>query len=150
MAKEIERKYLVTNVRYKEMAFRASRIIQGYISNSATATVRVRIRDGQAFLTIKSRNKGIVRDEWEYAIPVSEAESMLKICEGNIIEKIRYEVNYKGHIWEVDEFKGIHQGLIIAEIEMETENTEYSLPPFVGEDVSEDCRYYNSVLAGIE
>lgn len=150
MAKEIERKYLVINEQYKEMAYGSSHIIQGYLSTRREATVRVRIRDDKAYLTIKGQNIGIVRDEWEYPILLSDAKDMFEICEGNIIDKTRYLVNYHGQIWEIDEFHGVHQGLVLAEIEMETADSEYPLPPFIGREVSGDNRYYNSVLAGIK
>lgn len=150
MAKEIERKYLVINDKYIEMAYSSSHIIQGYLSTRKEATVRVRIRDDKAYLTIKGQNIDIVRDEWEYPILLPDAKDMLEICEGNIIDKTRYLVNYRGQIWEIDEFHGVHHGLVLAEIEMETAGSEYPLPPFIGREVSGDSRYYNSVLAGIK
>lgn len=148
MAKEIERKFLVTNEVYKELAHEYQYIKQGYISTNKESIIRIRIIDNKAVLTIKGATTGITRKEWEYPIPYEEAVEMLgTITQGSIIEKKRYYVNYCGHLWEIDEFMGGYTGLIVAEIELRTENEIFSLPPFIGEEVTGDPNYYNSSLA---
>ena len=147
MAKEIERKFLVQNCDYRHMAVESCHIEQGYLNRDIDATVRVRIRDDKAFLTVKGRNHGVVRDEWEYAIPADDARSMLRTCaRGNIIEKRRYIVPFDGLTWEVDEFEGAHAGLVIAEVELPSADADVTLPSFIGAEVTGDPRYYNSNL----
>lgn len=147
MAKEIERKFLVTSETYKEMASNATNIKQAYLNRNPDATVRVRVRNGRAWLTVKGRNRGMVRDEWEYEIPSEDAEAMIERCaQGTVIDKTRFLVPFGGFTWEVDEFHGVHDGLTVAEIELPSPDTEFSLPPFVGEEVTGDPRYYNSNL----
>ena len=139
MAKEIERKFLVTNDSYRHMATSSSHIEQGYLSRDPEATVRVRVRDDRAFLTVKGRNHGMVRDEWEYPIPVGDARIMLRRCaRGSILQKRRYLVPFEGFTWEVDEFGGDHAGLVVAEVELPSADTVAPLPPFVGEEVTGD------------
>ncbi len=146
MAKEIERKFLVTDDSYQSLATCSHHILQGYVSRRPEGTVRVRIRDDKAFLTIKGLTKGISRDEWEYEIPVSDAYDMLqRVCEGNIVEKVRCLVPYDGLVWEVDRFIR-PRPFVIAEVELPDLSTRPSLPPFVGKDVSGDPAYYNSNL----
>lgn len=148
MAKEIERKFLVTDDSFIQLASSASHIRQAYISTSPDATVRLRIRDAEAFLTVKGRNAGAVRDEWEFRIPVAEAEEMaLKLCGGFAIDKTRYIVMHDGWRWEVDLFHGRLSGLTVAEIEMPTADSNPPLPKFIGREVTGDPRYYNSVLS---
>lgn len=148
MAKEIERKFLVVSDIYRSMAFKCSYIEQGYISTDKDATIRIRNIDKISVLTIKSRALGFTRNEWEYQIPLEDAVEMLEsISKGRVIRKNRYYVNYSGHIWEIDEFIGHHAGLVIAEIELKAENESFSLPPFVGEEVTGNPIYYNSHLA---
>ena len=148
MAQEIERKYIVTNDSFKAMSIRSYHIIQGYIHTDPRAVVRVRIRDDKAFLTIKSENKGAVRNEWEYGIPVNDARMMVdKLCQASIIEKTRYIIDYDSHIWEVDCFDKPCGGLVIAEIELQSEDENFTLPPFVGREVTGDPAYYNSAIA---
>jgi adenylate cyclase len=147
MAKEIERKYLVINESYKEMAVKSVRIIQGYISRRKEATVRVRIKGDSAFLTVKGVTEGILRNEWEYEIPVDDATEMLRTaCEGKVIDKVRYIVPFEGFTWEVDQFNGQLSPLTIAEVELPSADTNPVLPDFVGEDVSGNPAYYNSNL----
>lgn len=147
MAKEIERKFLVTDSSYRAMASAERRIVQGYLSRDPRATVRVRIADGRAWLTVKGRNEGAVRDEWEYEIPASDARDMLWRCAtGRVIEKTRYIVDYAGRRWEVDEFGGELSGLTVAEIELTSADEQPELPPFIGTEVTGDPRYYNSAL----
>lgn len=147
MAKEIEKKYLVNSSSYRETASARHNIVQGYLCRDINATVRIRILDDKAFLTIKGRNHGIVRDEWEYPIPTADAKEMLERCtKGSIIEKTRYIVPSGDLNWEIDEFHGSHSGLVLAEIELPDEKTDFRLPDFIGTEVSGDPRYYNSNL----
>lgn len=148
MAKEIERKFLVANDVFFSMASRSVDIEQGYLCTDPDSTVRVRIKGDEAFITVKSRNYGATRNEWEYSIPVSDAREMMECCRG-VIKKRRFLVPYDGLVWEVDVFGGCHSGLVVAEVEIGSEDVRLSLPPFVGEEVTSDPRYYNSVLAGI-
>lgn len=147
MAKEIERKFLVENANFKELSSQRYEIMQGYLSRRIDATVRVRVRDDKAFLTVKGRNHGVVRDEWEYEIPVEEAREMLERCaEGSVLDKTRYIVPFGGYVWEVDEFHGIHEGLVVAEVELSSSDADFPIPPFVGREVTGDIHYYNSNL----
>ncbi len=147
MAKEIERKYLVTDDSFIGMAETVVHIEQGYISRRPEGTVRIRIKGDKSYVTIKSKNNGAVRNEWEYEIPMEDARQMLgTVCEGTIIIKDRHIVKYDGHTWEIDIFHGNHEGLILAEIELPTPETTYALPPFIGVEVTDDKKYYNSNL----
>lgn len=154
MAKEIERKYLVTDHSYRKLATSVSRIIQGYISRRKEGTVRVRLRDNKAFLTIKGITDGISRDEWEYEIPSADARAMLAgVCEGKVIDKTRYIVPVDDLVWEVDEFHGIADPmgdptaeLTLAEVELPSADADISLPSFVGKEVSDNPAYFNSAL----
>lgn len=145
---EIERKFLVRSDRFKEEIFRKTRIIQGYLNSAAERTVRVRIRGEQAFLTIKgiSSKSGLSRFEWEKEIDFKEAEDLLRICEPGVIEKVRYEISKDQHIFEVDEFFGENEGLMIAEIELQSEEETFQKPEWLGKEVTGDNRYYNSFL----
>lgn len=148
MAQEIERKFLVKDRSYRDLAFKSHHIAQGYLSTNPDVTVRLRIMDDSAFLTIKGRCCGIVRNEWEYPVPCADAADMLgMLCGNHVIDKIRYFVKFHGLVWEIDEFYGSLSGLVVAEIELPSES--YSLdeyPSFVGNEVSGDVRYYNSSL----
>lgn len=146
MATEIERKYLVKNDIFKEMATNSSHILQGYLCREPERTVRVRIRDDYGYLTVKGKNTGASRLEFEYEVPLSDAKEMLSLCIPPVLEKIRHIVPFDGHIWEVDEFLGHRSGFVTAEIELSSESEQYSLPPFVGTDVTGDPAYYNSNL----
>lgn len=146
MGVEIEHKYLVSDDSYKSMATEAIEIVQGYLNRDPMRTVRVRIFGPDAYITIKSKNEGDTRLEFEYQIPVNEAREILKLAEGTPIRKIRYIVPYEGNIWEVDEFLERKDNLVIAEIEIPTSDHKYKLPPFVGKNVTGDKRYYNSNL----
>lgn len=147
MAKEIERKFLVISDSYLQIATNSYKIVQGYLSTAPNATVRVRVKGEEAYLTVKSKNTGIVRNEWEYPIPVSDALAMLESCHCATLSKVRYIVPFEGHIWEVDVFEGGHRGLVLAEIELKSADESFSLPDFVGIDVSDDPQYYNSNLS---
>ena len=145
---EIERKYLVTSDCYKEMAVARYHIRQGYISREKTGTVRVRITDDKAYLTIKGKPAAghFARYEWEKEIDVKEAEELMKLCQGTIIDKTRWIVPAmeEGLKWEVDEFHGKHDGLVVAEIELASEDQIVALPTFIGKEVTDDPQYYNA------
>lgn len=146
MALEIEHKYLVKNDSYKQLATSFQSISQGYLCREPERTVRVRVRDDKGFLTVKGRNHGSVRDEFEYPVPYDDALRMLGMCMPPILEKIRYIVPFEGHVWEVDEFHGNRAGLVTAEIELHSEDERYDIPSFVGENVTGNPAYYNSNL----
>jgi CYTH domain-containing protein len=142
---EIERKFLVVNDKYKMGT--PQRISQGYICSENDRVVRVRIKGDKAYLTIKNATIGFARNEYEYEIPVADAEAMLKnTCQQPIIDKTRYVLEYKGFIWEVDEFHGDNEGLVVAEIELDSRETTFDHPDFIGEEVTGDARYYNACL----
>ena len=145
---EIERKYLVTSDCYKKLAVARHHICQGYISREKTGTVRVRISDEKAYLTIKGKPASghIARYEWEKEIDMREAEELMNLCQGTIINKTRWIVPAKeeGLKWDVDEFHGKYEGLVIAEIELDNEEQVVELPIFIGEDVTDDHQYYNA------
>ena len=145
---EIERKFLVKDGRYKELAFASSRIRQGYICSGHGRIVRVRIRDAHGYLTIKgpSTNGGLSRYEFEKEITLDEAEHLMSLCEPGLIDKTRYLVKSGAHTFEVDEFYGENEGLVIAEVELGSEDEPYEKPDFIGEEVTGDKRYYNSHL----
>ena len=142
MAQEIERKFLVIG-EFKSSAFAQSHIVQGYISSARGRTVRVRIRDDKGYLTIKgaSNASGTSRYEWEKELALSEAEELMRLCEPGIIDKTRYLVRSGKHVFEVDEFYGENEGLIVAEVELESEDEAFVKPDFIGEEVTGDIRY---------
>ncbi len=145
MAKEIERKYLVKGQDWKQLAS-GTVYRQGYIATTGTQTVRIRVIDQQGYLTIKGANQGIIRSEFEYPIPVNDAEEILEtLCDRPLIEKIRYKIPQDNLIWEVDEFLGDNAGLVIAEIELTDPQQKISLPPWIDRQVT-DPKYFNSNL----
>lgn len=148
MSKEIERKFLVIGD-FKSQAFRSERITQGYLSSVPERTVRVRIKGNEGFITIKglSNASGLTRYEWEKEIPVDEARELLQLSEPGMIDKSRYLVQVGKHVFEVDEFYGENQGLIIAEIELQSEDEPFEKPEWLGEEVTGDPRYYNAMLS---
>ncbi len=147
MPKEIERKFKVKkNWKSEFPEIEGFVIEQGFLNRDKNRVVRVRIKGEQGFLTIKGKNKGNTRAEYEYEIQMADAEELILLCEKPIIEKVRYELPYGDHVWELDVFKGLNQGLLIAEIELEDENEVFELPDWLGEEVSGDERYYNSNL----
>lgn len=148
MSLEIERKFLVKDNSYKILAYNSSRIAQGYICSGRGRTVRVRIRDDKGYLTIKgpAGQGGLSRYEWEKEIPLGEAQELMKLCEPGMIDKTRYLVRAGNHVFEVDEFYGENEGLVVAEVELQTENEAFDKPNFIGEEVTGDVRYYNSFL----
>jgi adenylate cyclase len=149
MALEIERKFLV-NGEFRSEAVEATRIVQGYLCSAPGRTVRIRIRGNKAYVTIKggAGPAGFTRYEWEKEIPMEEAEELLLLCEPALIEKTRYLIKQGDHLFEVDEFSGENAGLIIAEIELKSEDEHFEKPAWLGEEVTGDPRYYNSSLSG--
>ena len=147
MPQEIERKFLVRG-EYKPQAYAHSRIVQGYICSARGRTVRVRIRDGRGYLTIKgtSDTAGMSRYEWEKEIPLNEAKELMTLCEPGVIDKTRYLVRSGKHVFEVDEFYGENEGLTLAEVELASEDEPFVKPDFIGQEVTGDVRYYNSQL----
>jgi len=145
MATEIERKFLVQGTQWRNEA--GTRIKQGYLNRDKARTVRVRVRGDQAFLTVKGLTQGASRAEFEYEIPLADAEELLKLSDGPLIEKTRYVVVHDGSKWEVDEFQGDNSDLVVAEIELQSKDEQFSRPPWLGREVTDDNRYYNSSLA---
>lgn len=146
---EIERKFLVKSDDFKNQAFAQNKIAQGYLSSVPERTVRVRIKGKKGFITIKglSQGNGMSRFEWENEIPVDEATELLKLCEKGKIEKTRYEIKSGNHVYEVDEFYGDNEGLVMAEIELNSEEEAFEKPEWLGEEVTNDERYYNAYLS---
>ena len=147
MAIEIERKFLVKE-RPFAMAKRSLKINQGYILNEKSKVIRVREKGDDYFLTIKGNNIGISRLEYDFPISKNDAEELIiHFCKTTLIEKTRHYVEHKGHTWEVDEFHGTNDGLIVAEIELESEDEKFEIPNWIGQEVTQDERYYNMNLA---
>lgn len=146
---EIERKFLVTSNAYKDEAFKNTRIIQGFLNTHKERTVRVRLKGEKGYIAVKGQSSkdGLSRFEWEKEISKTEAESLLKLCEPGVIDKIRYEVKVKNHIFEIDEFFGENKGLIIAEIELQSETENFMKPDWLGKEVTGMIKYYNSQLS---
>ncbi|MCB4798163.1 CYTH domain-containing protein [Neotamlana laminarinivorans] len=145
---EIERKFLVKTEAFKTEAYKQTRLVQGYLNSHKDRAVRVRLKDDSGFLTIKgaSSYSGMSRFEWEKEISKHEAEALLNICEPGIIDKIRYEVKVKNHTFEIDEFFGNNQGLVVAEVELKSESESFEKPLWLGKEVTGDAKYYNSQL----
>jgi len=148
---EIERKFLVTSDEFKKQAFSKDRIVQGFLNTHKERTVRVRLLNECGFLTIKgkSNKSGTTRFEWEKKISSSEAKALLHICEDGSIDKTRYLITVGKHTYEVDEFHGLNQGLIIAELELSNENEAFERPDWLGKEVTGQVKYYNSQLSKI-
>ena len=149
MTIEIERKFLVKSDDYKKEAARSIRITQGFLNTHPERTVRVRVKGDRGYLTVKgiSNASGTSRFEWEREIPVAEAQSLMPLCEKGIIDKTRYEVTVGNHLFEVDEFYGDNEGLILAEVELSKEEESYESPSWLGEEVTGAPQYYNSQLS---
>lgn len=148
MATEIERKFLVISDAWRAVAAPGVRFRQGYLSGTGKASVRVRVEGDAANLNIKSATLGVRRSEFEYPIPLDDANEMLDhLCSGGIVEKTRYLVTVGDHVWEVDVFEGQNDGLVVAEIELDHEDEGFERPAWAGEEVSHDQRYYNVYLA---
>jgi len=148
MAVEIERKYLVKNDSWRESVEAQAHIMQGYLANDDNASVRVRVKGDAAYLTIKGATSGISRSEYEYQIPVEDAETMLReLAIFPAIDKVRYSVRSGKHLWDLDLFSGENEGLVMAEVELASEDEDFQMPDWAGEEVSGDTRYYNVNLA---
>ena len=149
---EIERKFLVHSTKFLQAASQHYRIEQGYLSKDPARTVRVRIKDEKSFISVKgaSSASGMSRYEWEKEVPLEEGKALLQLALPTVIQKIRYEVKHQTFLFEVDVFEGQHQGLILAEVELEDENVELNLPEWIGEEVTGDARYYNASLSSME
>jgi len=147
--KEIERKFLVKSTDFIKESNVNNRIVQGYLNSNPERTVRVRIKGNKGFLTIKGKGNesGTTRFEWEKEISLFEAEALLQLCESGSIDKIRYEISIGKHMFEVDVFSGENQGLIIAEVELSSENEFFEQPNWLGKEVTGDKKYYNSYLS---
>lgn len=146
MAQEIERKFLLKNDEWRKFT-RGILYRQGYLSTVPERTVRVRVVGEKAYFTVKGLTKGLTRVEFEYEIPLKDANQLLdELCQQPIIEKLRHKLDFAGFTWEIDEYLGENQGLIIAEVELDSENQALELPSWVDEDVSDDPRYYNANL----
>lgn len=146
MGLEIEHKYLVTDRSYRDIAASECKICQGYMSRDPERTVRIRTVDNKGYITVKGKTHAGIRHEYEYEIPFDDAKEMLAMCPPPLIEKCRYNVQYKGKTWEIDEFGGRLYPLVIAEIELACPDEVYDIPPFIGENVTGNPKYYNSNL----
>lgn len=144
MAVEIERKFLVTG---EFPRLESSKMVQGYLSGELECTVRVRLEGAKAMLAVKGKAVGIRRSEFEYEVPVADAREMLDLCGESIIEKTRYYCPSGNHVWEVDVFHGLNEGLVVAEIELGSEDESFDKPGWLGAEVSDDPRYHNSQLS---
>lgn len=148
---EIERKFLISSNDFKGEAISKTRIVQGFLNTNPDRTVRIRIKGEKGFITVKGRSNelGISRFEWEKEIKLDEAEALLELCEKGILEKSRYEIPYGKHVFEVDEFYGLNEGLTIGEVELSSENEAFDKPKWIGEEVTGDIKYYNSQLSKV-
>ena len=146
---EIERKFLVTSEAFKNEAHKRTRIVQGFLNTNPERTVRVRVQGNDGFITVKGKSNasGLSRFEWEKQISLAEAEDLLHLCEPGIIEKTRYEIFFHDHTFEVDDFLAENEGLIIAEIELQSETETFQKPDWLGEEVTGKLKYYNSHLS---
>lgn len=146
---EIERKFLVLSETFKKEAFKRARIVQGFLNTHPARIVRVRIHGENGFITVKGKpnETGVSRFEWEHQISLAEAEELLRLCEPGIVEKTRFEVQNGNHIYEIDEFMGENEGLIVAEIELTSETEPFQKPDWLGKEVTGDEKYYNSNLS---
>ena len=148
MAREIERKFLLRDERWRAAVTRSRSLRQAYLNLEGPVSVRVRLDGVRANLNIKSATRGVTRTEFEYPIPRADAEELLEhLRVGAVIDKTRHEVDHRGHTWEIDEFAGENAGLIVAEIELDAADADFARPPWLGEEVSDDIRYYNVELA---
>ena len=147
MGREIERKFLVRDDTWRGAVHRSMRLRQAYLSDGGRASVRVRIADTHATLNIKGARLGVSRDEFEYTIPLGDAEQLMTLCTACAVLKTRHLVTHGTHTWEIDEFDGANTGLVVAEIELDDPAQSFTRPPWLGEEVSHDARYYNVALA---
>jgi CYTH domain-containing protein len=147
MAEEIERKFLVAGDEWRRLAVSSQMLRQGYLSTVKERTVRVRLVDGAGFLTVKGITLGATRAEFEYPVPGDDAAAMLDdLCERPLVEKTRHLVEHEGLTWEIDEFAGVNEGLIVAEVELDADDQDVPLPTWVGAEVTDDPRYFNANL----
>jgi len=146
---EIERKFLVTSEAFKNEAHKRTRIVQGFLNTHPERTVRIRIQGSDGFLTIKglANKSGLTRFEWEKQIPLADAEALLHLCEPGIIEKTRFEVSVGNHTFEVDDFMGENEGLVVAEVELGSEGEQFQKPDWLGPEITGEVKYYNSYLS---
>ncbi len=155
MPKEIERKFLLKDDSWREIVkernIQGTMLKQTYLQNAEWGVVRLRLAGEKAYITIKTRSKTIARDEFEYEIPLEHALEIFKTLDEQThltcIEKVRYKIENQGHVWEIDEFTGLNQGLVIAEIELNREDETFAVPPWIGEEVTKISKYFNSSLA---
>jgi adenylate cyclase len=145
MGIEIERKFLVAGQAWRQPA--PQRLTQGYLNRDPARTVRVRVAGDAGFLTIKGRNSGATRAEFEYPVPLADAQALLALCEAPLIDKWRHRVPMAGLVWEVDEFLGDNAGLVVAEVELQHEAQAFERPAWLGQEVTDDARYFNSALS---
>jgi adenylate cyclase len=146
--KEIERKFKVINDSWKKSIDKTTKIVQSYLTNEINKSIRIRIAGENAFLTIKGATNNISRDEFEYEIPMKDAQQLLAgYCLANPIEKMRYSIQFGGLEWTIDVFSGMNEGLLVAEVELESENQKIEIPDWAGEELSNDERYYNAYLS---
>lgn len=145
MGVEIERKFLLAGTSWRALG-QPVLLRQGYLSSDPARVVRVRVEGDHAYLTVKGRSVGATRGEWEYPIPLADANELLALCQQPIVEKFRRQIEFAGNTWEVDEFLGANQGLVVAEIELASEDQQFDKPEWIGDDVTHDKRYYNSNL----
>lgn len=147
MGREVERKFLVYNDKWRDSADSGVTVRQGYIAGSERASVRVRLSDDGAWINLKGATLGVERSEFEYPVPEADAREMLDtLCEWPLIEKTRYHVRHGAHVWEVDVFHGENEGLVVAEIELDAPDEAFERPPWIGREVSDQPRYYNVCL----
>lgn len=147
MALEIERRFRVSGDVWRASVARSSRITQGYLAITEDAVIRVRVRDTSGYVTIKSRDGGLAREEFEYAIPLADAKALLHLCGRRILEKIRHEVDHAGFCWEIDEYLAPLDDLLIAEVELQSESEDPPRPDWVGEEITHDGSFSNAALA---
>ena len=148
---EIERKFLVNSMAFKDEAYKHTRIIQGFLNTDPERTVRVRLKGDKGILTVKGKSSddGLKRFEWEKPISKADAEALLELCESGKIDKTRYLVKAESHTFEIDEFYGANAGLVVAEIELSSEDESFAKPNWLGKEVTGDHRYYNSQLSKV-
>ena len=146
MGVEIERKFLLKGEAWRALG-QPLLLRQGYLSSNPARVVRVRVEGDQAYMTVKSKSVGATRGEWEYPIPLPDANELLALCEPPLVEKFRRKIAFSGNVWEVDEFLGANAGLVVAEIELASESQPFERPDWVGAEVTHDARYFNSALA---
>jgi adenylate cyclase len=147
MAVEIERRFRLSSDGWRAIVERSTRITQGYLAITDHSVIRVRVRDADGYLTIKSRDGGLARQEFEYPVPLDDARSLLGLCGQKVLEKIRHDVLYAGYRWEIDEYSEPFDGLLIAEVEMQSVGENPPLPPWIGEEITDDGRFSNAALA---